>query len=75
VRSLPDSEYQLILMAGFSRLVAQPSVTSEAAELYEEPATFERPIIEQVAFRACRDQAFAQAVQSAYHATCAMTWP
>ena len=73
VRSLPDNEYELILAAGFSRLFTQPSVTSEAAELFEEPATFERPLIEQVALRPFRDQAFSRAVQSAYDSTCAMT--
>jgi putative restriction endonuclease len=73
VRFLPDREYELILAAGFSRLVTESSVTSETAELYEEPATFERRLIEQIAFRPFRDQAFARAVQSAYEATCAMT--
>ena len=63
VRFLPDREYELILAAGFSRLVTELSVTSETAELYEEPATFERPLIEQIALRPFRDQAFARAVQ------------
>jgi putative restriction endonuclease len=39
----------------------------------EEPATFERPIIERLVARAFRDAAFAAAVKTAYRDTCAMT--
>lgn len=73
VRNLPDAEYQLILAAGFSNLSAQDIPSDQSAGLHEEPADFVRPLIEQVAHRPFRAQAFARAVQSAYEATCAMT--
>ncbi|HET8995683.1 MAG TPA: HNH endonuclease, partial [Acetobacteraceae bacterium] len=51
--------------------VAPPLATTP--ELAEEPATFERPILERVVSRPFRDAAFSAAVRSAYENTCAMT--
>ncbi len=74
VRLLPEREYDLILRAGFADIltpgpVAEPLVT----DLAEEPATFQRPIVERVTARPFRDAAFAGAVKSAYEDTCALT--
>ncbi|MDX9859451.1 MAG: HNH endonuclease [Rhodospirillales bacterium] len=76
VRLLADHEYDLILQAGFATLLAQ---TIEAESNYsipgvaEEPATFERPIIESVVARPFREAAFARHVKAAYDNTCAIT--
>jgi putative restriction endonuclease len=43
------------------------------SNLADEPATFERPIVERVISRPFRDAAFATAVKSAYDNTCAIT--
>lgn len=74
VRALPDAEYDLIIRAGFSDLLL-PSTTPmlETADLADEPATFDRPIIERVTRRPFRDAAFSVAVKSAYDNTCAFT--
>lgn len=73
VRTLEDQEYEVIVTSGFSRMITQPADISQVSGLYEEPSVFERPLIEQVALRPFREQAFALAVQSAYESTCAMT--
>src|SRR5205823_276620 len=41
--------------------------------LANEPSTFDRPIVERFTSRPFRDAAFAEAVRSAYHNTCAVT--
>lgn len=77
LRTLPDREYDLILKAGFA-----PVLASEGAQqgepgveggLAEEPAAFERPLVERLTVRPFRDAAFATAVKSAYGNTCAFT--
>ncbi|MBE0531048.1 MAG: HNH endonuclease [Rhodospirillales bacterium] len=76
VRPLPDHEYDLILQAGFAPMLGRPA---EAMGRYdipgvaEEPATFERPVIESVVARPFRDAAFARRVKAAYDNTCAVT--
>ncbi|HEY2444547.1 MAG TPA: HNH endonuclease [Rhizomicrobium sp.] len=74
VRSIPDNEYDLILTHGFAAILspkyAGDGVSREAAE---EPATFDRPIVERVISRPFRDAAFAAAVKAAYADTCAIT--
>jgi putative restriction endonuclease len=74
VRSLPDSEYDLIVRHGFAN-VLQPSAAPHALEYEaaEEPAEFQRPIVERIVARPFRDAAFAIAVKSAYNDTCAIT--
>lgn len=74
VRRLPDAEFELILRVGFTAVVGEQIVgvpLGHAAN--EEPAAFQRPIIQQVVNRPFRDVAFKEAVRSAYRQTCAMT--
>ena len=76
VRTLPDDEYDLILQAGFATVLDRPAEAASAYDvpgLAEEPATFERPIIESVVARPFRDAAFARHVKAAYDNTCAVT--
>jgi putative restriction endonuclease len=76
VRSLPDREYDLILRAGFAEILSpEPRAVAEEAfmGLADEPASFERPIVERMTARPFRDAAFAAAVKSAYEDTCAIT--
>lgn len=74
VRSIPDHEYDLILRAGFTDLLAPASAAEPVSPgLAEEPAIFERPIVERMTARPFRDAAFAAAVKSAYQDTCAVT--
>ena len=74
VRLLPDDEYDLILRAGFAEIItaADPPRFS-AYGLGEEPAVFERPVVERITHRPFRDAAFATAVKAAYEDTCAVT--
>ena len=50
VRPISDGEYQSILMAGFTHVLAENAPSHDAFQygVAEEPATFERPIIERV---------------------------
>jgi len=72
VRNMPVAEFDAILAAGFAPLVgaAEPAF---AGDLAEEPAVFERPMVERLTARPFRDAAFAVAVKRAYADTCAMT--
>jgi putative restriction endonuclease len=78
VREISDTEYDEILKAGFAhvlneeRPVLAPGPTAPFA-FAEEPATFERPIVERVIARPFRDAVFSSVVKSAYGNTCAMT--
>ena len=74
VRSLPDSEYDEILGHGFATIL-QPAEGSIRLPMQtaDEPAEFQRPIIERIVARPFRDAAFAAAVKSAYDDTCAVT--
>jgi putative restriction endonuclease len=75
VRPLGDAEYDEILRAGFAHVLAETTAPANGVglDLAEEPATFERPIIERVVRRPFREAAFAGAVKTAYGDTCAMT--
>jgi putative restriction endonuclease len=80
VRPISDSEYELILHAGFVRTlgdVEAPAATGGRvvlSEMSEDPqAPFERPIVERLVARPFREAAFAASVRSAYGETCAMT--
>jgi putative restriction endonuclease len=74
VRTMPNAEFDTILAAGFAPLVGEAASDQRpAGELDEEPATFERPLIEQLTVRPFRDAAFAVAVKRAYAETCALT--
>jgi len=81
VRPISDSEYDLILKAGFIRTVdeialqaaarANQAVLSGMTEDSQVP--FERPIVERLVARPFREAAFVASVRSAYSETCAMT--
>jgi putative restriction endonuclease len=79
VRPITDAEFDLIVRAGFEALLAPASVTEglptgqSFPELADEPATFDRPIVERFTSRHFREAAFSEAVKSAYHNTCAVT--
>lgn len=74
VRAITDREYDGILRSGFATLVAEVDHRLLAPiEFGEEPETFDRPIIERIAHRPFRDEAFKHAIKQAYENTCAMT--
>jgi putative restriction endonuclease len=82
VRNLSDSEYDLILRAGFTRTLSE-KVQRQSSELAEtsirtgfddqDQAIFDRPVIERLVARPFREAAFAATVKAAYGDTCAMT--
>jgi hypothetical protein len=73
VRPISDSEYGLILSAASSELFAAAISSSALQGFADEPAVFERPMVERVTSWPFRDAAFSSAVRSAYDNTCAMT--
>jgi len=87
VRNLSDTEYDLILQAGFAHVLgtrarerpapdrAEEPVTgfAEAEQLPYEAETVDRRIITQIADRPFRDRAFSAAIKTAYRDTCAVT--
>ncbi|HEY3798521.1 MAG TPA: HNH endonuclease [Caulobacteraceae bacterium] len=78
VRPVPDSEFDAILAAGFAPVigldVARETLGSQLPPGFaEEPATFDRPIVERLIARPFREAAFAVAVKRAYGDTCAFT--
>ncbi|MGH7096326.1 MAG: HNH endonuclease, partial [Stellaceae bacterium] len=79
VRPIANAEFDLILRAAFAPLLVPTPMAEEisaglnSAELAEEPATFDRPIIQRVTSRPFREAAFSEAVKSAYQNTCAVT--
>jgi putative restriction endonuclease len=74
VRLITNGEFDLILKSGFDTLLAQAPVGgADLPGFADEPATFERPIVERVSSRPVRDAAFSGAVKSAYENTCAFT--
>jgi putative restriction endonuclease len=73
VRPISDQEYDSILKAGFATLLVDEPRAETLFGVAEEPATFERPIVERVAARPFRDAAFSSAVKAAYGNTCAIT--
>jgi putative restriction endonuclease len=75
VRPITDNEYDTILQAGFAHDLTekQPERSASSFGFADEPATFERPIIERVVARPFRDAVFSSAVKTAYGNTCAVT--
>jgi putative restriction endonuclease len=78
VRPVPDSDYDLILQAGFARTIGELAnetleITDDSSDFAEEQSSYKRPIMERVVSRPFRDAAFAIAVKEAYANTCAMT--
>ncbi|MEO8813178.1 MAG: HNH endonuclease [Caulobacteraceae bacterium] len=78
VRPIADEEFDLILAAGYAPLVdaaalsKRPEITLPLG-FEDEPATFERPLVERLTVRPFRDAAFSLAVKKAYADTCALT--
>jgi putative restriction endonuclease len=75
VRNMSDAEFDLILRAGFAaELTPSPSAPDHSFDgMSEPPATFERPIVEQMVARPFRDQIFTRQIQTAYDKRCCMT--
>jgi putative restriction endonuclease len=71
-RILREEEYRTILQLGFH---VPPGDRTEysGANIREEPAEYDRPVVEQLVRRPFRDAAFSKNVVRAYGATCAMT--
>lgn len=76
IRRIPDSEFELILRAGYAPVIG-PNENSEAASssqgMAEDQLEFERPVFEQISQRWFRDRAFATQVRAAYDSRCAVT--
>ena len=68
VRTIRDSEYHLILQAGFHDLASPQWRVMES-----DPVETERRIVRQIVRRRFRDRVFSTAVRAAYDNTCAMT--
>jgi len=80
VRPISDEEFAEILAAGFASELSQENTRLAEildprfpSRLMEAASEFERPIIERIASRPVRDEAFRHAVQAVYESTCAMT--
>jgi putative restriction endonuclease len=76
VRNLSDNEYELILKAGFVGTLFEINAAGDStgrSGFEEEPAPFERPIVDMVVARPFREAAFAASVKAAYGDTCAFT--
>jgi putative restriction endonuclease len=78
VRSVPEAEFDTILAAGFAPVIgleaAREALGAQLPAGFEdEPATFERPLVERLSVRPFRDAAFVVAVKRAYGDTCAFT--
>ena len=74
VRNIPDTEFDLIVRAGFAREINAEPHKAELSKGFEEPQTeFVRPIIEMTVNRPFRDRAFTNAVRLAYGNRCAVT--
>lgn len=70
------SRPEATLLPGFSEEQAPfrgPDIVQPMSGLADEPAVFDRPIVERVVARPFRDAAFALAVKLAYDNTCAIT--
>jgi putative restriction endonuclease len=78
VRSIPDADYDLIVQAGFVRVIGD--IANAAVQpregisgFAEEQLPYDRPIAERMISRPFREAAFAMGVKQAYANTCAMT--
>jgi putative restriction endonuclease len=78
VRPILDNEYNLILQAGFTKVLETASYESRMTdglhyEVKEVDTHYERSIIQSIVSRPFREAAFAVTVKEAYGNTCAMT--
>lgn len=73
-RTISEREYDAIVKAAFATLLAPPEdATVGRYEAADEPAEFERPVVERLSARPFRDAAFTKVVRAAYDNTCAIT--
>lgn len=70
VRTMSNSEYETIVKLGFD---ATSDRRADAPMIAEEPAEYNRPILEQLVRRPFRDATFTKNVVVAYGSTCAVT--
>jgi putative restriction endonuclease len=75
VRNISDSDFDLILRAGFAPVLheEQPTIRYASNELAEPEPEFKRPLVEMTISRPFRDRAFKFAVRAAYDNQCALT--
>jgi putative restriction endonuclease len=78
VRSITESEYALIVKAGFVHTLGETAIDASinmgaAGGFAENTVPFERPIVDQFVRRPFREAAFATSVKLAYANTCATT--
>src|SRR5215475_1563580 len=75
VRAISDDEFDLIVQEGFQPLLEPQKLAAELQPhgVNEEPALYDRPIVERLIARPFREAAFSVAVKAAYDATCAVT--
>jgi putative restriction endonuclease len=75
VRNISDSDFDLILRAGFAPVLheEQPTIRYAGNELDEPEPEFKRPLVEMTISRPFRDRAFKFAVRAAYDNQCALT--
>lgn len=77
VRRISDEEFNLILAAGYTTAIGEPTSATRSeldmTGLEEEEREFERPVVEQIVKRPFRDAAFREVIRSAYDSTCAVT--
>jgi putative restriction endonuclease len=75
VRNVSDSDFDLILRAGFAPVLHKEESTTvrTSNQIDEPPEEFKRPIVEMTISRPFRDRAFKHAVRSAYDNRCALT--
>ena len=75
VRLLKDSEYSLILAAGFEAKAGEPESLPILREGASDDAQLlrDRPFVEQISYRPFRDRVFATGVKRAYENTCAIS--
>lgn len=75
VRNLPDSEFDLILRAGFAPVLNedQPSGSIASNQIDDPGSEFVRPIVEMTVLKPFRERAFRYAVRAAYDNRCALT--
>lgn len=70
VRTMSNNEYETIVKLGFNATADRPRIEPMIAE---EPAEYDRPLLEQLVRRPFRDATFTKNVVVAYGSTCAVT--
>ncbi|QPF85032.1 HNH endonuclease [Bradyrhizobium genosp. L] len=75
VRIVPDTEFDLILKAGFAPILSESATLQQEtdSEISEPSVPFERPTVEMTISRPFRERSFMYNVRAAYANRCAMT--